>query len=161
MSLIGPMWLWPLSYWPKINRVLLLNKGYHPMKFECSGSKGTRFIERKRSVTDGQTDRRTDGRTDARSHRWTFVRYFGTQQVPIGMPGRTDGRTDRRTRQKQYVSPRGGDIIQLILQPSNYNNYLTDYACFNDYGLKHFIFKSTKELLNHSATTRPQKNSTK
>jgi len=25
------------------------------------------------------------------SHRWTFVRYFGTQQVPIGMPGRTDG----------------------------------------------------------------------
>jgi len=25
------------------------------------------------------------------SHRWTFVRYFGTQHVPIGMPGRTDG----------------------------------------------------------------------
>jgi len=32
------------------------------MKFEGSGSKGTRVIERKRSVTDGQTDRRTDGR---------------------------------------------------------------------------------------------------
>ena len=31
------------------------------MKFEGSGSKGTRVIERKRSVTDGQTDRRTDG----------------------------------------------------------------------------------------------------
>jgi len=29
------------------------------MKFEGSGSKGTRVIERKRSVTDGQTDRRT------------------------------------------------------------------------------------------------------
>jgi len=28
------------------------------------------------------------------SHRWTFVRYFGTQQVPIGMPGLTDGRTE-------------------------------------------------------------------
>jgi len=28
---------------------------------EGSGSKGTRVIERKRSVTDGQTDRRTDG----------------------------------------------------------------------------------------------------
>jgi len=27
------------------------------------------------------------------SHRWTFVRYFGTQQVPIGMPGRTHART--------------------------------------------------------------------
>ena len=27
------------------------------MKFEGSGSKGTRVIERKRSVTDGQTDR--------------------------------------------------------------------------------------------------------
>ena len=52
------------------------------MKFEGSGSKGTRVIERKRSVTDGQTD------------------------------GRPDGLTDRRTRQKQYVSPRGGgDII--------------------------------------------------
>ena len=31
------------------------------MKFEGSGSKGTRVIERKQSVTDGQTDRRTDG----------------------------------------------------------------------------------------------------
>jgi len=31
------------------------------MKFEGSGSKGTRGIERKRSVTDGQTARRTDG----------------------------------------------------------------------------------------------------
>jgi len=30
------------------------------MKFEGSGSKGTRVIERKRSVTDGQTARRTD-----------------------------------------------------------------------------------------------------
>ena len=34
------------------------------MKFEGSGSKGTRVIERKRSVTDGQTDSRTDGQTD-------------------------------------------------------------------------------------------------
>jgi len=49
------------------------------MKFEGSGSKGTRVIERKRSVTDGQTDRRIDGQTDG------------------------------RTRQKQYVSPRGGE----------------------------------------------------
>jgi len=31
------------------------------MKFEGSGSKGTGVIERKRSVTDGQTDRQTDG----------------------------------------------------------------------------------------------------
>jgi len=31
------------------------------MKFEGSGSKGTRVIERKRSVTDGQTDRQPDG----------------------------------------------------------------------------------------------------
>ena len=31
------------------------------MKFEGSGSKGTRVIERKRSVTDGQTDRQQDG----------------------------------------------------------------------------------------------------
>jgi len=34
------------------------------MKFEGSGSKGTRVIERKRSVTDGQKDRRTDSQTD-------------------------------------------------------------------------------------------------
>jgi len=31
------------------------------MKFKGSGSKGTLVIERKRSVTDGQTDGRTDG----------------------------------------------------------------------------------------------------
>ena len=31
------------------------------MKFEGSGSKGTLVIERKRSVTDGQTARQTDG----------------------------------------------------------------------------------------------------
>jgi len=71
---------------PKINRGLLLNKGYHPLKFEGSGSKGTRVIERKRTVTDGQTDRRIDGQTD------------------------------RRTRQKQYVSPRGGGDINRGLQ---------------------------------------------
>ena len=51
------------------------------MKFEGSGSKGTRVIGRKRSVTDGQSDRQPDGQTD------------------------------RRTRQKQYVSPRGGGDI--------------------------------------------------
>ena len=33
------------------------------MKFEGSGSKGTQVIERKRSVTDGQTARQTDGQT--------------------------------------------------------------------------------------------------
>ena len=32
----------------KINRGLLLSKGYHPMKFEGSGSKGTQVIEQKR-----------------------------------------------------------------------------------------------------------------
>jgi len=31
------------------------------MKFEGSGSKGTRVIELKQSMTDGQTARRTDG----------------------------------------------------------------------------------------------------
>jgi len=59
------------------------------MKFDDSGSKGTRVIERKRSVTDGQTD--------------------------------------RRTKQKQYVSPRGVDIIvtpgwgQFLPQGHNLN----------------------------------------
>jgi len=38
--------LWPTD--PKIDRVYLCNKGYQPMKFEGSGSKGTRVIERKR-----------------------------------------------------------------------------------------------------------------
>jgi len=32
----------------EIKRGLLLNKGYHPMKFEGSSSKGTRVIEQKR-----------------------------------------------------------------------------------------------------------------
>ena len=34
------------------------------MRFEGSGSNGTRVIERKRSVTDVQTARRIDGQTD-------------------------------------------------------------------------------------------------
>jgi len=45
--------LWPTD--PKINRGLLLNKRYHPIKFKGSVLKGTGVIERKRSVTDGQT----------------------------------------------------------------------------------------------------------
>ena len=39
------------------------------MKFEGSGSKGTRVIERKRSVTDRQTARRIDGRTDGQTDK--------------------------------------------------------------------------------------------
>jgi len=42
------------------------------------------------------------------SHRWTFVRYFGTQQVPIGMPGRTgDG---RRTLKIHKSSQSSGEL---------------------------------------------------
>ena len=61
------------------------------MKFEGSGSKGTRVIERKRSVTDGQTARRVDGQTD----------------------GRTDEQTDKA---KTICLPqRGGDINMMKL----------------------------------------------
>ena len=62
-----------LDLWPtdsKINRDLLLNKGYHPIRFKGSGSKGTWVIERKRSFdrrTDGLTDRQPDGQTDRRT----------------------------------------------------------------------------------------------
>ena len=56
------------------------------MKFEGSGLKGTRVIERKRSVTDGQTDRRIDGQTDRR----------------------TDGQG-----KNNMSPPEGGDIIKL------------------------------------------------
>ena len=38
--------IWPTD--PKINMGLLLNKGYHRVKFESSGSEGTWVIERKR-----------------------------------------------------------------------------------------------------------------
>jgi len=57
------------------------------MKFEGSGAKGTRVIERKQSVTDGQTARRIDGQTD--------------KAKTICLPHR--GET------LQYVSPRGGE----------------------------------------------------
>jgi len=43
--------LWPTD--PKINRVFIINKGYHPMKFEGSGSKGTCVIERKQFLLFG------------------------------------------------------------------------------------------------------------
>ena len=48
--------LWPTD--PKINRVLLLTKGYHPMKFEGSGSKGTTARVRT-TIVNGRTDGRT------------------------------------------------------------------------------------------------------
>ena len=38
------------------------------MKFTGSGSKGTRVIERKRSVTDGQTNRQTDRQRSLKQH---------------------------------------------------------------------------------------------
>jgi len=62
--------LWPTD--PKINRGLLLNKGYHHMKFEGSGSKGTRVIERKRSVTDGQGKNNMGGGEDI-TKMWPYV----------------------------------------------------------------------------------------
>ena len=43
------------------------------MKFEGSGSKGTRVIERKRSVTDGYTARRTDGQGKIKIKYWTYI----------------------------------------------------------------------------------------
>jgi len=47
------------------------------MKFEGSGSKGTQVIERKRSVTDGQTDGRTDRRTDGQGkNKNIFISYL-------------------------------------------------------------------------------------
>jgi len=46
-------------YDPKINRGLLLNKGHHLWSLKTLGQRV--LIERKRSVTDGQTVRRTDG----------------------------------------------------------------------------------------------------
>jgi len=39
------------------------------MKFEGSGSKGTRVFELKRSVTDGQTDGQPDRQTDGRTRQ--------------------------------------------------------------------------------------------
>ena len=49
------------------------------MKFKGSGSKATRVIERKRSVTDGQTDRRTrqkqyvSTRGEGHNKMWTLL----------------------------------------------------------------------------------------
>jgi len=53
------------------------------MKFEGSGSKGTRVIERKRSVTDGQTARRTDGQTDKAKTICLPQRHNNIQQYVI------------------------------------------------------------------------------
>ena len=55
------LYLWPTD--PKINRGLLLNKGYHPMKFEgwVKGYSSYWAETKCDRRTDGQTDRRTDG----------------------------------------------------------------------------------------------------
>ena len=83
-------------------------------KLFINPTRGSKDIERTRKC-DGQTDRRLES-----SHRWTFVGYFSTQQVSIGLPEHTDGRTDGRTDgqtdsgAKNNMSPHfmGGDIIQ-------------------------------------------------
>jgi len=46
--------LWPTDL--KIKRGLLLNKGYHPLKFEGSGPKGTQVSERKQFHSSGHCD---------------------------------------------------------------------------------------------------------
>jgi hypothetical protein len=46
--------IWPTD--PKNCKVLLLNRGNDPVKFEGCGSKGTQVTELKQNVTDRQTD---------------------------------------------------------------------------------------------------------
>jgi len=53
------------------------------------------------------------------SHRWTFVRYFGPQQVPIGMPG------------QQHVSPfHGGRHNCLVTSHELYAIFIIFYYLF-------------------------------
>jgi len=73
------------------------------MKFEGSGSKGTRVIERKRSVTDGQTDGRTARRTRQKQHvsprggrhddnNAAFHNFLQTPPLPLQRPTRRNYR---------------------------------------------------------------------
>ena len=71
--------------------VILLNEIYLPIQFHVDASRSFKVLLRT-----------INGRTDGRSHRWTFVGYFSTQQVPIGLPRLTDGRVD------YYMPPLGG-----------------------------------------------------
>ena len=113
--------LWPTD--PEINRGLLLSKGYHPMKFEGFGSKGTRVIERKRISLFGslwhwpltywpQTSLVVF--YSIRAITLCSLKALGQRVLEL-LSGnevwQTDGQTDRRTSQKQYVSPRGGGDI--------------------------------------------------
>ena len=56
------------------------------LKFEGSGSKGTRVIERKRSVTDGQTDRQTDSQTARQPDSQTDRRTDGQGKNNMSPP---------------------------------------------------------------------------
>jgi len=73
--------LWPTE--PKINRVLLLNKGYHPMKFEGSGSKGTWVTERKRSVTDGQGKNNMSPPEGGGRHNKALIQFTYLVMLPV------------------------------------------------------------------------------
>ena len=61
--------LWPTD--PKIKRGILLKKGYHPMKFEGSGSKGYLSY-----WAETKCDRRTDGQTDSQTDRRTRQKQY-------------------------------------------------------------------------------------
>jgi len=82
------------------------------MKFEGSGPTGTRVIERKRSVTDGQTDRRTRQKQYI-SPRGGRHKYVG---VSIGSSWLTQTCIDIRLSRNVVKRPQMGylDISALL-----------------------------------------------
>ena len=82
------------------------------MKFEGSGSKGTRVIERKRSVTDGPTDRRTDGQGK------------NNMSPPEGGRHNNNSNNDNSVVFKVQSTCKGGKILKMLCL------YLLDQNCY-------------------------------
>jgi len=84
------------------------------------------------------------------SHRWTFVGYFSTQQVPIGLPGQTDGRTDGRV---DYYMPPFKGIKSKHFSITPHITYICNDTLLEEDGYLHHL--GVGSCLYHGPHSRP------
>jgi len=95
------------------------------MKCEGSGSKGTRVIERKRGVTDGQTDRRT------RQKQYVFPRrgrhnnqIMGRTRFCCKVCCDLDLHSSDQNLARNKLSQYGDHFCEIVLNPTSNNKVM-------------------------------------